>query len=177
MTCLPLILLKNSNKDIKKKVTGMMKYLKTIRLFSVLTLMIAGNLNLIAQNDSVKDVTGIWLTPKKDSKVKMFIKDGKLYGKFIWFEEPKDEDGNPITDTNNPDTNMRKKPLLNKVFIRDFVPAKKENKWKGGKIYNPRDGRTYKGEISLPSNDTLIVRGFIGISLLGRNSVWTRVPE
>ncbi len=167
MKCFRLILLKNNKgKDMNRLMWLLWLILLTI-----------SNISLFSQENNNEDITGIWYTPEKDCKVEMFYKDGKLFGKFVWFEEPNDEKGNPITDTNNPDTSLRRQPLLNKVFLWDLVPAKKEDKWKNGKVYNPRDGRSYKAEISLPCNDTLIVRGYIGISLLGKNSVWTRVPE
>jgi uncharacterized protein (DUF2147 family) len=48
------------------------------------------------------------------------------------------------------------------------------NIWKGGRIYNPDNGRTYSGIITLISPDTLHLRGFFIVSLLGRTTEWTR---
>jgi uncharacterized protein (DUF2147 family) len=47
------------------------------------------------------------------------------------------------------------------------------NKWEGGKIYDPNNGKTYSCKMTLEGN-TLKVRGFVGISLLGRTTIWTR---
>ncbi|MBN1327649.1 MAG: DUF2147 domain-containing protein, partial [Candidatus Cloacimonetes bacterium] len=50
-------------------------------------------------------------------------------------------------------------------------------KWKGGTIYDPESGKTYSCTMKL-SGDQLEIRGFIGISLLGRTEVWSRIsPE
>jgi len=51
-----------------------------------------------------------------------------------------------------------------------------KGKWKNGYIYDPDNGKTYRCKAQL-KGDTLKVRGFIGVSLLGRNSEWTRVAE
>ena len=56
-----------------------------------------------------------------------------------------------------------------------FEP-KGEGKWRGGTIYDPRDGKTYKCAMSLKPDGTLEVRGYVGLALFGKTVVWTR-PE
>jgi uncharacterized protein (DUF2147 family) len=177
MRCSALILLKNNDAIKRREMTEIIKYRIRAKLMFLLILLVNISINLFSQSHAKKDITGFWYTPEKDCKVEIYYIDGKLNGRFVWFKDPNDENGNPVTDTNNPDENLRKLPLMKRVFLSGFIPAKKENKWKGGKIYNPRDGHTYKAEISFPGGDTLVVRGYFGISLLGKNSVWTRVPE
>jgi uncharacterized protein (DUF2147 family) len=46
--------------------------------------------------------------------------------------------------------------------------------WSGGTIYDPDSGRTYSCRFELLEQDRLKVRGFLGLSLLGRTQVWTR---
>ena len=48
------------------------------------------------------------------------------------------------------------------------------NTWAKGTIYDPEDGKTYKCKMTLTDPKTLGVRGYIGISLIGRTTVWTR---
>jgi uncharacterized protein (DUF2147 family) len=43
-----------------------------------------------------------------------------------------------------------------------------------GHITNPDDGKTYSIHISLDPEGKLRMRGYIGIPLLGRTTVWTR---
>ena len=50
-----------------------------------------------------------------------------------------------------------------------------KNVWEDGKIYDPENGKTYSCKITLKANGDITVRGFIGISLLGRNTTWKRV--
>ena len=47
-------------------------------------------------------------------------------------------------------------------------------KWEDGWIYDPDSGSTYTAEMHLEGPDTLKLRGYLGISLLGQTQVWTR---
>lgn len=49
------------------------------------------------------------------------------------------------------------------------------NVWDEGKIYNPEDGKTYSCKMTLKNPNTLDVRGYVGISLIGKTQVWTRI--
>jgi uncharacterized protein (DUF2147 family) len=45
----------------------------------------------------------------------------------------------------------------------------------GGKVLDPLSGHTYSAKITLdPSGKKLVLRGFLGFSLLGRSQVWYR---
>jgi uncharacterized protein (DUF2147 family) len=53
----------------------------------------------------------------------------------------------------------------------------KENNWEDGKIYDPKNGKTYSCKIKMTNPNNLEVRGFIGVSLIGRTDTWTRHKE
>jgi uncharacterized protein (DUF2147 family) len=125
------------------------------------------------------DILGIWTTEKDEAKVEIFPCGEKICGKIIWLKDPlytdsrNGEFGTPLLDHNNPDPALRKRPILGLQILTGFTPASGNN-WVNGTCYDPKSGNTYRGKIHLASPDRLELRGYIGIPLFGRTSVWTR---
>ncbi len=84
--------------------------------------------------------------------------------------------GQPQVDRNNPDPDLRTRPALGLQLLEGFGYSG-GNVWKGGTIYDPGNGKLYKCKMTLTDPKRLEVRGFIGISWLGRTEVWTRPDE
>lgn len=68
---------------------------------------------------------------------------------------------------------MKKVPIIGLQIVHDFMFAG-DNIWKGGTVYDPKNGKTYSGKMTLISLHQLNLRGFIGITLFGRTAIWTR---
>jgi uncharacterized protein (DUF2147 family) len=49
-----------------------------------------------------------------------------------------------------------------------------EKAWADGTIYDPKSGKTYSSNMKLVSPTQLDVRGYIGISLIGKTSKFTK---
>lgn len=124
-------------------------------------------------------ILGIWKTAMGESKVEIFMCEEKICGKIIWLKNPKYTDSNdgqvgtPIIDRKNPDPALRRRPLIGLRILEGFT-AEGYNNWGRGTCYDPKSGHTYHGKIHLAVPDRLELRGYIGIPLFGRTSVWTR---
>jgi uncharacterized protein (DUF2147 family) len=46
----------------------------------------------------------------------------------------------------------------------------------GGKIYDPKTGKTYSVALALTESDKLKVTGYLGVKMLGKSFLWTRAP-
>lgn len=145
-----------------------------VMIFLLSMMFVVPSVALQAQNKE-SDVIGVWLNQDEDAHVEMFKRDGKIYGKIVWLKEPIDADtGKPKTDKNNPDPKLKSVPTLGLEILKGFsFDGKKE--WSGGEIYDPKSGKTYSSYMAFESKDKLKIRGYIGVSLLGRTTYWTRV--
>ena len=124
-------------------------------------------------------ILGIWKTELDESKVEIFMCGEKVCGRIIWLKSPVYTDsrdgevGTPFIDRKNPDPALRSRPILGLRILEGFT-AKGDNNWENGTCYDPKSGNTYRGKIHLAAPDRLELRGFIGIPLFGRTSVWIR---
>jgi uncharacterized protein (DUF2147 family) len=65
-------------------------------------------------------------------------------------------------------------PIIGMTIVKGL--KKNGDKYDGGNILDPENGKVYKCKMTLNENgNELEVRGYIGISLLGRSQIWTRV--
>lgn len=132
-------------------------------------LLIVFSTTIFAQN--ADDIVGVWWTEDKDGKVEIYKKGDVYYGKLIWLKEP-NENGKPKLDDENPDPKLRNRPLQGLVLLSGLVFEGDE--WDDGEIYDPESGDTYSCYVELESPNRLKLRGYIGFSLIGRSSYWTR---
>ena len=75
-------------------------------------------------------------------------------------------------DIYNPDDAKRKRSLCGLQIGTGFVMGS-PNEARGGTLYDPKSGKTYRGQMKL-KNNTLDLRGYVGISLFGQTQTWNR---
>ncbi|GAB3946234.1 DUF2147 domain-containing protein [Spirosoma harenae] len=147
--------------------------MKVVRYVLPLLVLFLG-LTAFAPSDDSDAVVGTWLNGTKKGHVQIYKQGGTYFGKLVWLGQPTDANGKPRTDEKNTDASKRSRPLMNMVLMYNFK-YDGGNVWSDGKIYNPEDGKEYNCKMTLQDPNTLLVRGYVGISLLGKTQTWTRI--
>jgi uncharacterized protein (DUF2147 family) len=101
-------------------------------------------------------------------------KQNTYEAKVVWMEHPNHPNGEPIRDVHNPDPAKRNQTNVGLVFMRNFTYNPDNDQWINGTVYDARSGKSYKGNIQFESENKLRVRGYFGISVLGKTVVWTK---
>lgn len=140
----------------------------------VLGLALAFALPLLATAADSSPV-GDWLIQDGSAVVRIEESGGRLRGRTVWMKDPKGPDGKPLLDEQNPDPAKRTRPRLGLVILSGFSLPDAKGVCEGGQVYNPRDGKTYSGTITLVGKDRLELRGFVLVTLIGKTQTWTRV--
>lgn len=122
---------------------------------------------------SAQSVLGVWKTVddktgKPKSHIRLYEKNGKLFGKVVKLLPDA-----TTTVCNDCPGKLNGKSLLDIDVLWDM--EKVRNGYDNGRIVDPADGKVYRCKLHLSDPNTLTVRGYIGISLLGRNQTWHRV--
>ena len=119
---------------------------------------------VIGKWKTIDDKTG-----KSKSIVEIYESNGKVFGKVIeiFDESKRDRKCEKCEGTD------KNKPVLGMVIIRGM--KKDDGEYSGGKILDPESGSLYKCNLELEGKDKLVVRGYMGISLIGRSQTWIRV--
>lgn len=133
--------------------------------------LLAGAASAFADNTSP---VGIWQTVDESGQPKALIQisqgaDGTLSGKVLA--------GLPVDHPERRCTNctdeLKDQLIKGMTIIRNLKQDGAD--WKGGDILDPESGKVYDCKIALINGgQQLTVRGFIGVSLLGRSQTWTR---
>lgn len=124
----------------------------------------------LSQTDPVTST--LWYNDEKTAKIQIYkAADNRYYGKVVWLKVA-DKNGKPKMDENNPDKSMRTAPILGLVILKDLKRVG-NNSFDDGKIYDPKNGKTYSCKMTY-KNDKLDLRGYIGFSLIGRTTTWTK---
>jgi uncharacterized protein (DUF2147 family) len=117
---------------------------------------------------------GLWKTVDDKTAmpralVRIYVRDGKYFGRIEQSFAP-----GAATRVCSVCTDERKnQPIIGLVIIRNV--ALRDGEFGGGDILDPDNGSVYRCKFRLEKEGTILsVRGFIGISLLGRSQTWQR---
>jgi uncharacterized protein (DUF2147 family) len=122
---------------------------------------------------------GHWQTYDDHTKaprgmIRIYEKDGKLFGHIERAAEKMNDRDVCSVCTDD----RRDKPIDGLVIIRNMVrSADQPLEWTGGDILDPDTGKLYRFKMRVEDHGAkLVVRGFLGLSLLGRTQTWMRIP-
>ncbi|HLW91925.1 MAG TPA: DUF2147 domain-containing protein [Roseiarcus sp.] len=124
-------------------------------------------------------VAGFWQQVDNDGHVGgwfYFVEKNGLYeGRLVkMFKQPGEE---RIIDTcQNCPGDQKDAPMLGLTIVKGM--RRVGNSYQDGNIMDPRDGSIYHAQMELsPDGQSLSVRGYLGIPLLGQTQVWKRLPD
>ncbi|MBM3337042.1 MAG: DUF2147 domain-containing protein [Betaproteobacteria bacterium] len=142
-----------------------------MRILLLIALGLISTLAVAAENP-----VGLWRTiDDKSGKEKSLVRVTESNGQLQLtiekiFREP-GEDPNPLCDKCPGE--KKNKPVIGMQIGNGL--KKDGDVWSGGEILDPQNGKTYKCKVWLEDKGKkLNVRGFIGVSVLGRTQVWLR---
>lgn len=144
----------------------MQKYSSLRRLFLSLAFTLLSALGLAAQQPA-DAILGTYMTEGGKAKIVVSKQGTRYIGTLVWTRR------GDVLDSKNPDKAEAEKKLVGKVILHD-LQHDEDADYKGGKIYDPESGKTYSCKATRQADGNLKVRGFIGASLFGRTTLWTR---
>ena len=122
----------------------------------------------ISSANASSPAEGFWLTENGRAVINTYECKRGLCGSIHWII-----DGGMKIDEKNPDPEFKGQPLCNLVILWGF--NKDGDDWEDGKIYKADDGDIYNATITVKDENTLALRGYVGVPLFGKTQTWSRV--
>lgn len=153
-----------------------------VRLLLLYVLAMLSSHAVLAADRNGDVILGTWVTEGGKSHVEITLQSGHYDGRITWLKEPaypaddkQGMAGKRKVDRENPDPALRSQPIIGLPLLSGFNYAG-DDVWTDGNIYDPESGKTYRCKMILMPDGSLKVRGYVGISLFGRTTIWTRLP-
>jgi uncharacterized protein (DUF2147 family) len=115
-------------------------------------------------------VTGYWREPG-GSIIRIAPCNHQLCVEIAWLPARK----RALTDVRNPDPRLRTRPFCGLRIGEGFVEVDPQHA-RDGRLYDPRSGHTYGGEMTAEGN-LLHLRGYIELRIFGRTQTWVRTSQ
>ncbi len=152
-----------------------MRASKKVKVLILISLFFFGNILTVFPSANSDLLIGTWQNASGEVRVEIYKKGHMFFGKLDWLKNPY-RNGKPKTDIKNPNPALRSRPVIGLIIIREFM-YEGNFVWDNGKVYDPDSGNDYSCKLRLLNRNSLEVRGFIAISLIGRTEVWTRIVK
>jgi uncharacterized protein (DUF2147 family) len=119
------------------------------------------------------DITGFWLGHERDGHIEIKACGSALCGYVVSILDPNVPAN--ARDINNEKPEQRSRPICELQILGNLQDQ--GDAWGGGWVYDPRAGKAYDAEVKLQDVNTLAVRGYLGIKILGETKSWTRASK
>jgi uncharacterized protein (DUF2147 family) len=140
---------------------------------AAMMVVLAGSGGAQQLSTKLHNAVGHWQIVNSDGKpggkADIYLENGKLFGKVTEIKPGRSPHDVCIKCTGE----YKNQLILGIVFLRNFSPDGDD--WTGGTVVDPESGKVYKGKIWAEGQDSLHLRGYVGISLLGRTEDWVRI--
>ena len=144
--------------------------MKLITLAVCLMLLASGS---VLRAQAIQDsIVGAWESDEKDVRMEYFQEGDHFNARLLWGNKIVESDNvTSKKDEKNPDPNLRSRDIIGIVSLTGL-------KWNGkeytdGRIYDPPSGKTYNCKAWV-EGDKLQLRGYLGISMMGKTVTWHR---
>jgi len=158
------------------------------RAVIALVLSVSLSLSAYAKSNRMDAIKGYWVMPDGSALIEitkapgLSAKDDVFVARIVALREKHFtalDEGAPIgearRDIHNPDEALRQRPLEGLTIAKGLKYDR--GSWSGGRIYDPASGNTYRCSLDLAKEGFLRVRGYLGISLLGRTMYWQKADN
>ena len=114
---------------------------------------------------SAQDAAGTWLTASGETRVRIAPCGANVCGTIVWTKDT------GAKDQHNPNAALKNRNLVgvNMITMKSDGPGK----W-SGQLYNPQDGKTYSGSLTMSGTSSLSLSGCVA-GIFCRSQNWTRV--
>ena len=126
----------------------------------ILSILLASTFIIQQAQTAEESILGYWLAPQSIFEIKNC--DGALCAEIVQIFVAEGVDPKSILDSKNMDPELQSRPLIGINIFEGFNGEfNSKNTLKGGRIYNPRDGKSYKSRLRLLDNGNLRVEGCV----------------
>ncbi len=131
-------------------------------------LLVAGALLAAATASAATPIAGRYVTEDGSGIIEIGRCGPSVCGRLV--KVLKARPGAPMTDVNNGDPALRSRPIVGLPILTGFTDHGDD--WRG-RIYDPRNGKSYKSIVSREADGTLKVQGCI--AFLCQTQLWKPV--
>lgn len=141
------------------------------KTMNILQAVLMLSFSLVIPWQELNDITGVWWTSDKESKIKIIKNTNYYSGNVTWLLYPLNKNGQPFHDLRNPDVSKRTRPIIG-LEVLSVISSGKDKY--SGKIYDAKSGKTYDVTVIVDKN---LLQINVRAGFFKHQESWTRMPS